>query len=199
MQNALENSKRFIAILSPNYLSSPYCQAEFAAAFTEDPNSEQRLFMPMRISDIKLKGLLAAIIYIDLVGVDENEAEKRILNGIDVKDIPRNRPSWSGAKKERDIGTLPFNNLPFSQNHYFIGRNQVLENICIGFESGNAISLTHAIKGMGGIGKTQTALEYAYRYADKYDWIWWVSAETEVAVLAAYRKFAVKMGQAIKP
>jgi len=85
-------------------------------------------------------------------------------------------------------------NLPFSRNNYFTGRDQAFKDICTGFESGNAISLTQIIEGMGGLGKTQTALEYAYRYASKYKWIWWVHAETEVSVIASYKQFAVKMG-----
>jgi len=46
---------------------------------------------------------------------------------------------------------------------------------------------------MGGLGKTQTALEYAYRYSDKYECIWWITAENEMAVLTSYKKFAVEM------
>jgi tetratricopeptide (TPR) repeat protein len=194
MHNALIKSERFIVVLSKNYLDSMYCQAEWTAAFTKDPNGEKLSFIPVRVSDIEPEGLLASIIYIDLFGVEEGVAEERLLNGVDIKDIPRNRPSFPGTPKLRFPGSLPFNNLPFVRNNYFTGRDSIFEDICSGFENGSTISLTQIITGMGGLGKTQTALEYAYRYACKYDYIWWVQAETEATVLMAYKNFVVKMG-----
>ena len=194
MHKALKNSERFIAVLSDDYLKSMYCQAEWAAAFTKDPNSEKRFFIPVRVADIKPNGLFAAIIYIDLFGKDGPTAEKALLHGVDTKDIPRNRPSFPGIAKARFPGSLPFNNLPYSKNGYFTGRDDVLKEISDRFECGQTISLTQAITGLGGLGKTQIALEYAYRYCSRYDYIWWVPAETETTVLNAYRDFAWKMG-----
>ena len=193
MDNALKESERFIAVMSQNYLNAVYCQSEWTAAFTKDPNGEKRLLIPVRVADIKPDGLLAAIIYIDLFGADENEAEKRLITGVDTKDVPRNRPSFPGTSRVRFPGSLPFNNLPYIRNGYFTERDRVFEDICAGFQSGSSIALTQSITGMGGLGKTQTALEYAYRYAHKYDWIWWVQAESETTVLIAYKKFAEKM------
>ncbi|MCL2357232.1 MAG: FxSxx-COOH system tetratricopeptide repeat protein, partial [Defluviitaleaceae bacterium] len=97
------------------------------------------------------------------------------------------------SSESRPPGSLPPNNLPFGRNHHFTGRDNVFERICAAFESGHAMSLTQAVTGMGGLGKTQTALEYAYRCADKYDLIWWVQAETDAHVLASYKQFAVRM------
>jgi len=200
MQKALADSERFIAVLSSDYLTSSYCQAEWAAAVTKDPNNEKRSIIPVRIVDIEPKELLAAVNYVDLFNADEETAEQKLLNAVDVNDIPRDRPDFSDVKRERSSrnrpdfpGSLPFNNLPFARNNYFTGRTQVFEDICTSFENGHALSLTQTIFGMGGLGKTQTALEYAYRYAQNYDYIWWVPAETEETVLIAYKQFAVKM------
>ncbi|MDR2579425.1 MAG: tetratricopeptide repeat protein [Fibromonadaceae bacterium] len=194
MQNSLTQSERFIAVLSPNYLDSMYCQAEWASAFTKDPNGEKGIFIPVRVSDVEPKGLFAGIVYIDLFSVKEEKiAVERLLNGVDKKDIPRHRPSYPGTPKVKFPGSLPFNNLPFVRNKYFTGRDGIFEDICAGFESGSVILRTQVITGMGGIGKTQMALEYAYRYSSKYDYIWWVQAETEATVLMAYKNFAVKM------
>jgi tetratricopeptide (TPR) repeat protein len=194
MHKALINSNRFIAVLSPDYLASLYCQTEWTAAFIKDPKCEKRLFIPVRVADIKPEGLFAPITYIDLYGIaDEKTAEKCLLNGVDIKDIPRNRPSYPGTQKVRFPNSLPFNNLPYIRNNYFTGRNTTLENISKEFDTGNAVSLTQTITGLGGIGKTQTALEYAYRYSEKYDWSWWINAETETTVMKAYQDFALKM------
>jgi hypothetical protein len=193
MHKALINSERFIAVLSPDYLASLYCQAEVAAALKKDPNNEKRLFVPVRVAAIEPEGLFAAIIYIDLFGTDEETAEKSLLNGVDTKGIPRNRPSFPGTKKVRFPNSLPFNNLPYIKNDYFTGRNNIIDTIHKEFDTGNSATLTQAITGLGGIGKTQTVLEYAYRYAEKYDWIWWITAESETTVLKAYQDFALKM------
>lgn len=193
MHNALINSERFIAVLSPDYLTSLYCQAEWSAAFIKDPNSEKRIFIPVRVKDFEPEGLLAGVIYIDLYGTDETTAGKRLINGVDTKDIPRNRPSFPGTRTVRFPNSLPFNNLPYIRNVFFTGRSNVLDDLSKEFDTGSAVSLTQTITGLGGIGKTQTALEYAYRYAEKYDWIWWIIAESEATVMKAYQEFALKI------
>ena len=47
-----------------------------------------------------------------------------------------------------------------------------------------------AISGLGGIGKTQIAVEYAYRYRDEYRCVLWVSAATRETLILEFVKLA---------
>jgi len=131
-------------------------------------------------------------IILSAVVSSENRIIKEIKSSRD--DILEAMKTEKISQKKRPAGSLPPNNLPFIRNQYFTGRDKILEDIDSEFEHGNAISLTQTITGMGGLGKTQTALEYAYKHSHKYEWIWWVTAETEMGVLSSYKQFAVKMG-----
>ena len=97
MDDALKSSQRFIAIMSKAYLKSPYCKAEWSAAFTKDPDMEKAKFIPVRIEDMKIEGLLASVIFIDLAGKNENEAEKELLAGFLTEKCPRNRTDFPGT------------------------------------------------------------------------------------------------------
>ncbi|GIG88535.1 FxSxx-COOH system tetratricopeptide repeat protein [Plantactinospora endophytica] len=67
------------------------------------------------------------------------------------------------------------------RNTRFTGRENELRTLRRQLGSGGAIVLSGAqpvtLQGMGGIGKTQIALEYAHRFRSAYDLIWWITAE----------------------
>src|SRR6202162_5226810 len=77
-------------------------------------------------------------------------------------------------------------NVPYARNPYFTGRDTVLQNLheALSRDSATALTQGHAIFGLGGIGKTQTAFEYSYRYRSEYRFIFWTRADTEVALQA---------------
>ncbi|WP_054564444.1 FxSxx-COOH system tetratricopeptide repeat protein [Frankia sp. R43] len=58
----------------------------------------------------------------------------------------------------------------------FVGRESLLERVH-GALSGSARVALVALDGMGGVGKTSVALEYAHRYADGFEVVWWVPSE----------------------
>jgi tetratricopeptide (TPR) repeat protein len=70
--------------------------------------------------------------------------------------------------------------VPYTHNNpHFTGREDVLEQLDAALLQTNSVALIQpqAIRGLGGIGKTQTALEYAYRHRDRYNAVFWVKAE----------------------
>ncbi len=75
-------------------------------------------------------------------------------------------------------------NIPLNRNPNFTGRDKLLNDLHSELHSDRAAALTQtqAIHGLGGIGKTQIAAEYAYRHASEYDIVWWVHAEQATAL-----------------
>ena len=57
-----------------------------------------------------------------------------------------------------------------------------------------AFSPAKAIYGLGGVGKTQTAIEYAYRYRNDYDWVFWVKADTNLNLATDFSRIASAIG-----
>src|SRR5579885_3560406 len=82
--------------------------------------------------------------------------------------------------------------VPYARNPYFTGREGELLEIAATLSAGTqgARSGGLAISGAGGIGKTQLALEYAYRSREEYSHVFWVLAESRETFNAAYSDMA---------
>jgi transcriptional regulator with XRE-family HTH domain len=65
-----------------------------------------------------------------------------------------------------------------ARNPAFTGRDDLLAAMRERLQSGQA-TVVQALHGMGGVGKTQLAAEYAHRFAESYDLTWWIDAEQD--------------------
>ncbi len=68
-------------------------------------------------------------------------------------------------------------NVPYLRNPFFIGRDELLVQMHETFFAQKSICCL-ALSGMGGIGKTQIAMEYAYRFCKDYSSVIWINALT---------------------
>ena len=167
MQRAASETKHTIAILSPDYLDAFYTWPEWAAAFAMDPTGIEGKLLPVRVRKFDLKGLLSAVVYIDLVDLDETAARDALLQGISRERMkPSVEPRFpegaqrSVTKQSHFPSALPpIWNVPHNRNPNFTGREEHLANLKIALDSGRPAALTQAIHGLGGVGKTQLALE----------------------------------------
>ncbi|MCO5996682.1 FxSxx-COOH system tetratricopeptide repeat protein [Actinoallomurus rhizosphaericola] len=80
------------------------------------------------------------------------------------------------------------------QNKNFTGRSELLSRLRAGIAGEVTAVVPHALHGMGGVGKTQLAIEYAHRYQSEYDLIWWISADQPRLVPAALAALAEPLG-----
>jgi tetratricopeptide (TPR) repeat protein len=83
-------------------------------------------------------------------------------------------------------------NIPYERNPLFTGRVDILKRLRSALKEGKTTALTQpqAISGLGGIGKTQTAVEYAYRYLNDYQAILWVKAESSDSLMSDFVSIA---------
>lgn len=85
-------------------------------------------------------------------------------------------------------------NVPFKRNPYFTGRRDLLSRIQSNFNVGKRVAvLTSARKDLRGVGKSQIAVEYAYRYSSNYDLVWWIRAENSAILLTDYTAIATEL------
>ena len=187
MQEASSQCERTIAVLSPDYLQSAFCKLEWAAAFAQDPTSERGLLLFVRVRECELPSLLKPNVYIDFLNTTEEEARTLLLAGVKRERAkPLAPPPFSLftstiPSRSRSPGGLPgIWNINQHENPHFFGREELLTAVHQRLHAGEAVVLA----GLGGVGKTQFAIKYAYQYAAEYNAIWWVKAEEEIILLS---------------
>jgi tetratricopeptide (TPR) repeat protein len=146
--------------------ASPVDDPDLCAIYTADITPWPRLVQANSAFLANLSAPAAAERVLDLVGRPIGDTDA-VLAGA---------PRYPGEEP------LLVANLP-ARNARFTGRETVLRELRAQLRSGAAVVLfgtqAVALQGMGGVGKTQLALEYAYRYRTAYDVVAWLRADSE--------------------
>lgn len=149
------------------------------------------------------KGLLGQIVYIDFLRLEEAAAQRALLDGVKRgRAKPDREPDFPGASprtissKPHFPGALPaIWNVPHLRNPNFTGREDELTELRASLLAGETAALVQpqAIHGLGGVGKTQLAVEYAYRHGADYDAVWWVRSEDPTTLASEYAGLAARL------
>ena len=96
MHHATQTARKTIMVLTSRYLEAQFTQPEWAARFAQDPTGLGRRLIPVRVQPCRPSGLLAALNYLDLVGIEnELEAALTLLDGVrDGRNKPFTRPGF---------------------------------------------------------------------------------------------------------
>jgi hypothetical protein len=98
MQQAAAEAGRTIAVLSEDYSRSGFAASEWAAAFSQDARGKQRKLVPVRVRQCNPEGLLQSVVYVDLVGLNEGDAEAALLGAFSQRAKPLVRPNFPGSQ-----------------------------------------------------------------------------------------------------
>jgi tetratricopeptide (TPR) repeat protein len=181
MDDMLVNCRHCIAILTKDYASSTYTREEWTNFFKIEKNSKgTRRLIPLRVEEFEPEGLLAAKVYADLVGITDPGQRRQIILA-----------AAEGKATRLRRTAKPFRGVP-PRNPDFTGRSPLFEQLQELFQPRDLQAGVHqvAIHGLGGVGKTSIAAEYARRHKDDYAGVWWAPAESRTVLLGSLAEFA---------
>ncbi|MEO1353867.1 MAG: tetratricopeptide repeat protein [Cyanobacteria bacterium J06635_15] len=212
IQSILKTVKAAVLLISPSFLNSSYIRNSELPVLLQRAKEDGVLILPLILRPC----LLEAVSFrfpdpqlgpgtLSLASLQGVNTLNQPLNGL--SQVEQDRVLVSVARRLLKLTTTPPTtaarssvknttkeiwNVPYERNTFFTGREKVLQNLSkrLTQNSEVALSQTQAISGLGGIGKTQTVVEYAYRHREDYRAIFWVRAETELEVSISFIEIA---------
>ena len=178
MHEALRGEARVLGLLSPHYLATDYCTAEWQAAIAKDPLNRNRRLILLKVAECEPDGLLRPLAYWDVVSIrhDPRQLAAAVRDAVRASHRPTEVPSAPLYRQSQSL----FDPSALRGAPNFTGREAELKNIRTAFAGG---SHTIAIYGLPGAGKSALASEYAKRMRERYAAVWRLPAESETGII----------------
>jgi tetratricopeptide (TPR) repeat protein len=175
-------SGKVIMVLSERYFSrGGHTTAQWNEALGAVTERHPGRYVGVSLTSGSTPGASAALEPVELWGIDAREAEFRVLRrlGLPVEHLGVS----SGRRGPRFPNDPPevWGGVP-RRNPRFTGRIEVMDRLRDQLQEAPPGAKVVTLLGMSGVGKSQIAAEYAYRYASEYDVVWWVSAEDRASL-----------------
>jgi tetratricopeptide (TPR) repeat protein len=194
----LERSTQTLVLLSPAFIASKRGRQAWETVIPTQTSGALQQVTALRILNAKLGPFFSQLAPLDLTGLGEDQGTDAILRSLGrpgrvaepVGEHGRLTAQFPGAAR-----TAPTVWNVDRRNAVFTGRGQVLEQLrdqLLG--ETQRVVLPQALHGLGGVGKTQVALEYAHRFRADYDVVWWVPALQPDSIRSALAALAGRLG-----
>ena len=103
MNNKLAWADRLIAVISPDYLPARYSPMEWASQIWNDPDGTKGSVIPIIVKPTpRPPPLLNGLSRIDLTNCSEDEAQRRLIKGVDRPEPPQRKPAFERVEEGPD-------------------------------------------------------------------------------------------------
>ncbi|MEV8632181.1 FxSxx-COOH system tetratricopeptide repeat protein [Streptosporangium sp. NPDC051023] len=181
------DSPRTIVVLSGAYIHSPRSREVWQRLTNAEAEGQAEL-IAIRVSESRFPSPFGDRALTDLTRIPEAPAAQILMKAFGRAD--GGMPLDLSALGARFPGSEPAVwNVP-ARNAAFTGRGPVLDTLRGQLVGRNRPTVVQAIYGLGGVGKTQVAQEYAHRFKADYDLVWWISSEDPERINSAFEELA---------
>ncbi|MET7486558.1 FxSxx-COOH system tetratricopeptide repeat protein [Streptomyces sp. NPDC005538] len=192
LRNLLEAPGRVLLVLDDWYFSlGPRTDAEWTQALHEVVPAHVDRFSAVSVATRALPSTAAPLRPVDLRDLDSREARRRILRRLDQDPAVEPGPVSGTAPRFPNDPPAVWN-VP-RRNVRFTGRDAILEKLHARFEEGGRGGARVALRGISGVGKSQIAIEYAHRFGNDYDIVWWVGARFRAPAREQFAQLAPRL------
>lgn len=186
-----------LLIVSPAFLQSPQSAQTIDALNTAHITGLHQSLTAIRVAETRMPTGHSLPHPLDLGAMEESQAFVRLLDALEqpipeLGDLPAR--SWYEARFPGGSESDPAIWNVGPRNATFTGRGAALEHLRDQLlRRGQSVIVPQALYGLGGIGKTHVALEYAHRFRADYDVVWWISAEFKERVNSSLAELAGRL------
>ncbi|MFF1637109.1 FxSxx-COOH system tetratricopeptide repeat protein [Streptomyces sp. NPDC058246] len=187
---------RILIVVSEWYFQlGPRTHDEWNTALREVVGPDPARFAAVSVTTAQVPSAAAVLAAVELTNMGADEAERRVLDRLDLPAEPLPESTEGVRLGPRFPASMPevWGGVP-RRNTRFTGREPLLNDayhLLQGAEPGAGVVTLH---GMSGVGKTQLAAEYVYRFGSEYDVVWWVNAEKRVNYRRRLAELAPQLG-----